>query len=304
MIIIFVIGAYFIANRLLPASNPVDNDWVGISLHSLAANEAQLVKASGARWIRVDVFPEFEMAIKNAKAYDLKVLAILDSWMFGKQTNFTIEDWRSNVTYYASQYAEYVDAWEIYNEPANPKYTLSTKKYSATENMSQLAKFYFSMAEIASPIIRQYDPTAKIVLFGGLNLWSDDDSHLELDKDFAQQLANMGIEQYGDALSIHAYPWEKIKSSIWENYSGSLAYYQELYPSLEIWLTETGYPLEYEGKEGQARYMCNALDYFKGKVAKFFWYSLLDNTWEDQSFGLIDEGTPRLAYYELKNKLD
>lgn len=190
------------------------------------------------------------MVIKNAKAYNLKVLAILDSWMFGKQTNFTIEDWRSNVTYYASQYAEYVDAWEIYNEPANPKYTLSTKKYNATENMSQLAKFYFSMAEIASPIIRQYDPTAKIVLFGGLNLWSGDDPHLKLDKDFAQQLANMGIEQYGDALSIHAYPWEKIKSSIWENYSGSLAYYQELYPSLEIWLTETGYPLEYEGKEG------------------------------------------------------
>ena len=49
--------------------------------------------------------------------------------------------------------------------------------------------------------------------------------------------------------------------------------------------------------------MRDALDYFNGKVAKFFWYSLLDNAWEDKHFGLIDEGTPRLAYYELKSKL-
>jgi len=303
LIVVLVIGAYFIANRLLPASNLTDGDWAGISLHSLSANEAQVVNASGARWIRIDVFPEFETAIKNAKAYDLKVLAILDTWMFTNSTMFTLEEWRGNVTHYVSQYAEYVDAWEIYNEPANPNYTLSSEEYNSKENMSQLVEFYFSMAEIASPIIREYDPSAEIILFGGLNLWSGTELNLELDKNFSRQLTTMNIEQYGDALSVHAYPWENIKPSIWENYSDSLAYYRELYPSLEIWVTETGYPLEYEGEEGQARYMHDALAYFKGKVARFFWYSLLDNTWEDQCFGLIDEGTPRLAYYELKNKL-
>jgi hypothetical protein len=307
LIIVLVIGTYFIANRPRPASKPIDNNWAGISLHSLSANEAQIVNASGARWIRIDAsekLSDFNASVKNAKAYNLSVLAILDSWMFNQQTNFTLEEWRGNVTYYVSQYADYVDAWEIYNEPANPNYVLSTEKFNSTENMSQIVEFYFSMVEIASPIIREYDPSAKIVLLGGLNLWSGDDPNLELDKDFAQQLANMGIEQHGDALSVHSYPWGKIKSSIWENYSGSLAYYQELYPSLEIWVTETGYPLEYEGEEGQAQYMRDALNYFEGKVAKFFWYSLLDNTWENQSFGLIDEGTPRLAYYELKSKLN
>jgi hypothetical protein len=304
LIIVLVIGAYFIANRILPASNPIDNDWAGISLHSLSANEAQIVSASGARWIRIDVFPEFETAIKNAKANDLKVLGILDSWMFNKRTNFTLEEWRSNVTHYVSQYSDYVDAWEIYNEPANPNYTLAPEEYTSTENISQIVEFYFSMVEISSPIIREYDPSAKIVLFGGLNLWSGGDSHLELDKEFARQLAALNIEQYGDVVSIHPYPWmEKVEPWIWEKYNESLVYYRDLF-TLEFWVTETGHYVDFEGEKGQAQYMRVALDYFNGKVAKFFWYSLLDNAWEDKSFGLINEGAPRLAYYELKNKLN
>jgi hypothetical protein len=307
LIIAVVIVAYLIANNnMLPAFNPAENEWIGISLHSLSANEAQIVNASGARWIRIDVFPEFETAIKNAKTQNLKVLAILDSWMFGKNTTFTLEEWQDNVTYYVSQYANDVDAWEIWNEPASPSYPLSTEKFNSTEDMSQIVEFYFSMVKIASPVIREYDPSAKIVLFGGLNLWSGDDPHLGLDKKFAQQLADMGIEQYGDAFSIHAYPWmEHVESLIWEKYSDSLAFYRELYPTFEIWVTETGHPIDYEGESGQAQYMHDSLDYFEGKVAMFFWYSLVDNTWEDRSFGLIDgNGTLRLAYYELKNWLN
>ena len=72
MILIFAVAIYLILT-------PSKNDWVGISLHSLSAKEAQIVNASGASWIRIDVFPEFENSIKNAKAYDLNVLAILDS---------------------------------------------------------------------------------------------------------------------------------------------------------------------------------------------------------------------------------
>jgi len=89
-------------------------------LHSLSTNEAQIVNASGARWIRIDAFPGFEAAIKNAKAQNLKVLAILDSWMFDNKTIFTLEEWHDNVTHYVSQYANDVDAWEIWNEPASP----------------------------------------------------------------------------------------------------------------------------------------------------------------------------------------
>jgi hypothetical protein len=288
----------------MPAPNPIDNDWVGISLHYLSANEAQIVNASGARWIRIDCYEAFEIAVANAKAYDLKVLGILDSWMFNNQTTFTLEEWRVNVTHYVSQYADYVDAWEIWNEPANPTYPLLDLSIPSQENMSKIVQFYFSMVQIASPIIRQYDPTAKIVLFGGLNLWSGDDPNLELDKEFAQELAVLNIEQYGDTVSVHAYPWStKIEPTVWQKYDETLDYYRKLF-TLEFWVTETGYYVDFEGEEAQAQYMRNALDYFEGKVTRFFWYSLLDNAWEDKRFGLIDKETPRLAYYELKDKLN
>jgi hypothetical protein len=299
-ILVFVLAICFIY-ILSPANKPTNNYWLGICVHSLSENEARLVEESGADCIRIDVSPDFENAVKNAKAHGLKILGILGSWMFNKSTEFTLEEWRDNVTYYVSHYAEYVDAWEPWNEVANPDYPLSTEKYLSTENMSQLAEFYFSMVQIASSIVREYDPTAKIVLLGGLNLWSGNDPHLELDMEFARQLADMGIEQYGDAISIHAYSWmEKIEPWIWEKYDQSLAYYRELF-TLEFWVTETGHYIDFEGENGQARYISDALSYFDGKVQRFFWYSLKDNAWEDKHFGLIDDdGTPRLAYYELQ----
>jgi hypothetical protein len=305
LVIALIIGAYFIASRMPPASNTTKTDWVGISVHSLSMNEAQLVNESGARWIRIDASDDFEAAVTNAKAHNLKVLGILDSWMFNQSITFTPEEWHDNVTYYVSQYADFVDAWEIWNEPANPTYPLLN--ITVQKNMNQIAEFYFSMVQIASPIIRQCDPSAKIVLFGGLNLWSGNDPHLELDKNFSRQLAAMNIEQYDDAISVHAYPWMgQVQPRVWDSYTESLTYYRQLFPSnksLEIWVTETGQSIEDSGEDGQAQYMVDALQYFNGKVAKFFWYSLLDNVADQKGFGLIGNEMPRLAYYVLQKQL-
>lgn len=292
--IALVIGAYFTASMMLPVPKPIENDWVGICVHSLSANEAKFVNESGAGWIRVDASSDFETAVANAKAYNLRVLGILDSWMFNQTTTFTLEEWRDAVTHYVSRYSNNVDSWEIWNEPAHPSYPLSVERY-------------YSMVQIASPIIRQCDPSAKIVLFGGLQLWSGGDVNLALDKEFARQLAAMNIEQYGDAISVHAYPWmEHVESWLWKKYDASLTYYRELFTSnksLEIWVTETGHPIEFDGENGQAQYMRDALQYFQGKVTRLFWYSLLDNAADQKSFGLIGNETPRLAYYVLQKQL-
>jgi hypothetical protein len=225
--------------------------------------------------------------------------------MFNQSTIFTLEEWRSNVTYYVSQYANYIDAWEIWNEPANPTYPLLN--ISVQQNISQIVDFYFSMVQTASPIIRQYDPTAKIVLLGGLHLWSGggNDHSLEFDKEFARQLAARNIEQYGDAISVHAYPWSgQVEPRVWNSYNESLAYYRGLFTSnstLGIWVTETGQSVEANGEQGQAQYMADALGFFQGKVTHLFWYSLVDNAADGKSFGLIgNETTTRLAYYELQ----
>jgi hypothetical protein len=306
LILILIIAAYSIADKMT-LSTSIEGDWAGICVHSLSEDEAQLVSESGAGWVRIDASGSFGAAAKNAKAHNLKVLGILDSWMFNQSTTFTLEEWRNAVAHYVSNYSDSVDAWEIWNEPANPKqnWTLLNLdlNVSSPENMSNIVQFYFSMAQIASPIIHQYDPTAKTLLFGGLTLWSGNAPNLALDKEFAQQLAALNIEQYGDAISLHAYPcMEKVEPWIWEKYNQSHAYYRGLF-NMEVWVTETGHAAGSEGENGQAQYMSDALQYFNGKVAKLFWYSLLDNTGEER-FGLIENGTtPRLAYYELQKQL-
>ncbi len=281
----------------------------GFCLHTLTREDAKRVVESGAQWIRIDASNDLGPSIAVAKSHNLKVLAILGSWMFNRSSKFSIEEWQSNVTNYVSKHAKQVDAWEIWNEPSNVSYPLLDLPISGPEyakNLKQIAQFYFSMVKIASPIIKQYNPQAKILLLGGLNLFSGGDRHLALDKELASQLAAINVQQYGDAISIHAYPWmNRATQVVWDNYRQSLQFYQNLLNSnLEIWVTETGQPVNADGEAGQATYLKSALDFFSGKATHLFWYSLYDNSWEDKQFGLFDNnGRQRLAYGELKSKL-
>jgi hypothetical protein len=304
--IVLIIGAFLVPRLWAP--NQTEGDRAGICVHSFSSNDARLVSESGADWIRIDCYDELETSASTAHAFGLKVLAILDSWTMNNQTVFTLAEWRSNVTYYVSQCADYVDAWEIWNEPTSPSYPLldlNLKNAESQHNMDTIVGFYYSMVQTASPIIRQYDPTAKILLFGGLNLYSGTSPNLALDEDFAGQLAAKNIEQYGDAISVHAYPWNESNSTVvLQNCTQSLANYSNLFPALRIWVTETGKPIHEGGETGQAKYMADALGYFQGKATKVFWYSLLDNTWDPGNFGLIrNDSTPRPAYYELQKSI-
>jgi hypothetical protein len=304
MVVVMVVALLFGGGQKISGSR------VGISLHALSEDDAKLVEESGVDWIRIDCSKEVEAAFANAKNHGLKILAILDSWTLNYRSGFLLDEWESNVTYYVSQYADYVDAWEIWNEPANPRANWTLLNATLPDEMSHIVDFYYSMVQIASSVIREYDPSSTIVLFGGLSLFSGGDSNLEYDMDFAGRLATMGIEQYGDAFSVHAYPWSN-DMSLWSfrAFDNALAYYRELFPSLEVWVTETGHYIDSEREEGQARYMQGAIEYFKESASKFFWYSLLDNEWEiyDQGqpkhFGLIGDDGPRPAYYELKSKM-
>jgi hypothetical protein len=160
------------------------------------------------------------------------------------------------------------------------------------------------MVQTASHIIRQYDPIAKIVLFGGLNLFSGDSPNLRLDKEFAQQLANKNITKYGDAISVHAYPWmDNVEPIVWEKYTESLNYYRDLFGSVDVWVTETGQSLEAGGEKGQAQYLSEAYNFFSKEnvyVSKVFWYSLIDYSDDKASFGLTENKNTRPAYQDFK----
>ena len=119
VIVVLLVTAFFAPNVVLP-NNAKSGEWVGLCAHFLGMNEAAMANASGARWVRLDVSNSFASSIINAKFYKLNVLGILDSAMFNDSTTFNLEQWRSNVTFYVSQYANSVDAWEIWNEPTTP----------------------------------------------------------------------------------------------------------------------------------------------------------------------------------------
>jgi hypothetical protein len=287
-------------------------DTVGICVHDLTSIQATQVKDSGACWIRIDVsdsLSNFGVSVQNAKDSGLKVLAILDSWMFDRSSVFTLQDWQSNVTYYVSQYADYVDAWEIYNEPASWQYpllNLNLTNQQSQENLNKIADFYYQMAQTAAPIIRQYDPTAKILLLGGCHLYTDTDPQISLDKEFAEKVAAKNITQYGDALSLHAYTWNQSDIVLLhQKYADALTFYRDLFGgSLEVWITETGKSIEDTGESGQATYMVDALNYFYGRVDKVFWYLLQDYSDDPGTFGLFSgDDIVRPAYGELQRIL-
>lgn len=302
-----------------PRTNPIatlnppfsiNPDSVGICVHTLTQSDAQLINASGARWIRIDcnnTDSQFGNYLQNAKTYNLSVLAILDSWLFNGNCDFTLDEWNSSVTHYVTQYADYVDAWEIWNEPASPTYpllNLNLTNQNSQQNMATIVDFYYSMAQTAYPIIRHYDPNATILLFGGLNLYSAGDPNLMLDQEFATKLAAKGVQQYGDVIAVHAYPWaNEAGDPVWNSYNDSLLCHGELFPHKELWVTETGQKIQ-EGctEQMQADYLTQELQFFDGKVDRVFWYALYDDA--SGNFGLIANGVPRSAYNVMNNTLN
>lgn len=275
---------------------------VGISLHSCNPTDAKLVKDSGAQWIRIDVDSNFKQAVANAKNENLKILGILGSWMFDKSTTFIQDQWTQAVTDYVSNNTN-VDAWEIWNEPSNTEYSLMTDYANA--NLTQTVQNYYWMVKTSSPIIRQYAPSAKIVLLGGMQLYADS-NQVQVDKEFASQLAQTNVSLYGDAISMHAYDWNQNLQTVLGQYSQNLNYFKSLFNNLPVWITETGQPIEYSGESGQSSYLTSAFQFFNNKVSNVFWYSLYDNPDEvnlipSQHFGLLSNyGITRKSYSALQ----
>ncbi|HSV48903.1 MAG TPA: glycosyl hydrolase [Candidatus Acidoferrales bacterium] len=294
-----------------PISKPkISPDSVGICVHSLSQADAEHIACTGARWIRIDISnneTDLMNSLTNANARNLSVLGILGSWMFNKSCSFTLNEWSNAVTSNVSKYAQYVDAWEIWNEPTSPTYPLLNLNLTNSEkqqNMATIVDFYYAMAQTAYPIISNYDPNATIVLFGGLNLYSGGDPNVALDKDFALQLASRNITQYGDAIAIHAYPWGNEMNELSKaSYIDSLEFYQTLFPNKPIWVTETGQKITANCSEKmQADYLSFAFNFFNGETENVFWYAFYDDP--TGNFGLVVENNYRLAFAEMSYALN
>lgn len=275
--------------------------FVGISVHSLTSNEADLVKLAGAQWVRADVAElpgeySFAEIVANAKSRGIKVLGILDIWTMGWDWNFSLNDWEEAVRVNVGQYRNDVDAWEIWNEPEYPSNPLAPERY-------------FAMLRTAYSIIKDYAPQSEVLMGGGLHLNTGGDSWLEQDQAFAKRLSELGADQYADGISLHAYPWtNQVSNWVWEKYSESLNFYKSLFrKTLQVWITETGYPAQEEGDNSQAAYLTEAISFFGARaVNAMFWYELRDTPYSNPtpSFGLFtDTLAARPAFCSLQTLL-
>jgi len=300
-LIITALMVVLLYNHTLQPPRSIFSIEAGICVHTLTEQDATLVSESGAGWIRIDISnneTDLTVSLANAKNHTLSVLGILGSWMFNQSCNFSLTEWENAVFSNVSKYASYVDAWEIWNEPT------STTPYW------ELQVDYLSMVQIASPIIRQNDPDAEIILLGGLQLYTGGDStQLLVDKAFAGNLSVFDLMQYGDAISVHAYPWGgQITHKVWNSYQTSLAEYRQIFgnSTLDIWVTETGQNLTHCGNDeaAQAQYTEDAFDFFNGKVSHLFCYALKDESVYQGDFGLVDVNMqPRKAYFAVQDCL-
>lgn len=271
---------------------------LGVCTHSLTKEEADLVRLGGLKWVRADVAEilgeySFAEVVANAKERGIKVLGILDIWTMRWKWDFSLAEWENVVKASVIRYREGVQAWEIWNEPEYPSNPLTPERYHA-------------MLRAAYSTIKQYDPDAKVIMGGGLHLNTGGDPWLARDKTFAERLFQLGAEQYADGISFHAYPWtSEVTDWVWARYGESLDFYASLSGKrLELWITETGHPAQFEGEEGQARYLAEASSFFKERGAEVvFWYELRDIpkwTTESPTFGLFTETlTARSAFFSL-----
>jgi hypothetical protein len=290
------------SNTVIREGSNAPADWMGVSVHSLTSVESNLVRGAGVGWVRADVgeIPgeySFEQIAVKAKDLGLKVLGILDIWTMKWNWNFTTDEWAEAVRYAATRYQRNVDAWEIWNEPESPLQPMD-------------AQIYFNLLRVAYPILKESCPHAPVLMGGGLQLNSGDDPWLSRDEAFAKEIFELGAEDYADGISFHAYPWtQELADWVWANYSASLAFYQLLAKKpLEIWITETGRPAEFEGEKDQANYLADTILFFRNrKVSRIFWYELRDTpewTAENPTFGLLTENlTPRASYFALQRIL-
>lgn len=127
--------------------------------------------------------------------------------------------WRKYVETAVKTFGPYVDDWEVWNEPG---------WWGGVKNAANAETFY-KMVKIAAPIIRKYDPTAKIVASIYEGKWMGDKN------DNFEKFLSFGAWKYFDVVSVHGEgagyaKWKTEVNPLMKKYAG------KVYP---IWNTES-----------------------------------------------------------------
>lgn len=181
-----------------------------------------LTGAGSAAWLK-----RYDQMMLNYQAQGIHVVGML---AYGDDSSeFTAPDkaqWEEFVSTVVQRYGNYVDAWEIWNEPDSNTYLQPRANW----------KTYKPLLKNGSAMIRQYDPSA-IVLNGAISDITN--------KRYIKQLYTYG-KKYFDELNVHLYYCDEYRDTNqelvslqtdWDNLEKLVKHYRQ---NEKIWVTELG----------------------------------------------------------------
>lgn len=179
-------------------------DTIGLNVHQTLGSDdgydalyQQRLETSATKWVREHISYEAVMGEDSAawlKRYDQTMLQYRDAnqrvvvmLAYGDGDDLYREpaQWKRFVRLMAQRYGNYVDAWEIWNEPDSADYLSPHSNW----------KTYRHILRTGSSMIRQYDPDA-VVLNGAVSNTTD--------MEFLKELYKYG-RRYFDDLNLHLY---------------------------------------------------------------------------------------------------
>lgn len=258
---------------------------------------------------------------KTAKENGVNVLAILafGRWDYvlsdGTTTQkFTMpknseteymEGWKEYVRTVATEVGDYIDAYEVWNEPDHP--TFNTLVTNGMTDYSEPASVYADLYIATKDILDEIDP-GKPVLFGSL---AGVKSEFYEAVDLALEAKGKSFNQYIDDVSIHCYAGNT--EDLYGVLSGDFEKVLDSYNfDGDVWLTETGISTigsitnDYQAKQLPQRALAwekYLKDTSRNGIA--FWYDLrndgTDASDKEDNFGIVDYNyNPKPAFNSMK----
>lgn len=261
-----------------------DSDTVWVREH---ISYEQVMGSDSAAWLK-----RYDQTFLQYREDNRRVVAML-AYGTGSDEFKEPDSWKEFVRLVVKRYRNYVDVWEIWNEPDSDQYLSPHSNW----------RTYRHILKTGSSMVRQYDTDA-IVLNGAVS----DLSNLE----FTKQLYKHG-KKYFDDFNVHLYYCTKPDELVedFEQLQQVLAKYRE---DERIWITEFGCSTGSEGVTNKAvkKYIKQTtktlLSY--DNVGPILLYTIRDRTYlttdpYEAYFGLMDENLspkPVWRWYKLLQK--
>lgn len=236
-------------------------------------NVANLFVQSGAEWVRSDISPNsspydysyFIPNLQRAKSRGLKLLLIIwypTEFLTCTSDSECLNYYQQYVAAIANQFNGYVDAYEIWNEPA---FTFHGWYHNDKPDLSDLPEKYVQMLKIAYSTIKSINSSVTVVGIGGTIITYGYDEYW-----FCNATVNLGGKSYMDAFALHPYdkpywtPQEPAFSDVAiQDMKNRIKNHTTLFSPLPLWITETGftdYPYQENccGTEAQQKQNCDS----------------------------------------------